>query len=103
MAVTHLAFDDQTTHGRLIRRALNQIENGVEDLNDAIATMALMLSGDGSDPAHFTYLTAKFGFASDAVAKAAWEELNSVQAKLTTDSSVSNVRAAQLQAFAKFR
>jgi hypothetical protein len=65
--------------------------------------MALMLNGDGTNATHFPYITTKFGFATDADAKAAWDELNSVLFKLTTDASVSSVNAAILQLFNKLR
>lgn len=103
MAVSHLSFNDQLTHGRLLRASLNKLEEGLEELNDTLATMTLMIDGDGSQAAHFTYATTKFGFSSDANTKAAYDELNSLAAKLTTDASVSNVNAALLQAFNKFR
>ena len=103
MAVSHIAFDDQAKHGRLLRRALQQIEEGKDNLDDTIAAMALMIDGDGSQAAHFTYMTTKFGFASDAASKAAWEELNSLKFKLSTNDSVTDVAAALAQAFAKFR
>lgn len=103
MAVSHLSFNDQLTHGRILRSSINKLEEGLEELQDVLATMALMLDGDGSQAAHFAYATTKFGFSSDANAKAAYDELNSLSAKLTTDASVSNVNAAMLQAFNKFR
>ena len=103
MAVAHIAFNDQIPHGRIIRRALSQLEEGYEGLVDVIAALALMIDGDGSQAAHFTYMTAKCGFPSDAVAKLAWEELNSLKFKLTTNASITDMNAALLQAFNKFR
>jgi tetrahydromethanopterin S-methyltransferase subunit H len=103
MAVQHLAFNADTQHGRLLRRGLTQLEDGLDQLNDLKGTMQLMIDGDGSQAAHFTYLTAKFGFGSNDDAKAAWDELNSLLFKLNTKSQVSDVNAALLQAFSKFR
>ena len=103
MAVAHIAFDDQTNHGRILRRSLQHLEDGLEELEDLIATIATMIDGDGSQAAHFTYVTTKFGFSSDANAKAAWDELNSLKFKLTTNASVTDMNAALLQAFNKFR
>lgn len=102
-AVNHISFNDQLPHGRLLRNALQQQESGLRSLNDTIATIALMIDGDGSQVAHFSYVAAKFGFASVESAKAAWDELNSLASKLNTNASVSNVNAAMLQAFNKFR
>ena len=103
MAVAHIAFNDQITHGRLLRRALSQMEESLEGLGDLVATIALMIDGDGSQVAHFTYVTSKFGFTDNATAKAGYEELQSVYGKLSTNASVSSVNAALLQAFNKFR
>lgn len=103
MTVSHILFNDQTTHGRLLRRALQQQEEGLQNLIDVLATMQLMIDGDGSDSAQFPYVTTRFGFTNDAGSKAAWDELNSLKYKLTTNNSVSDVNAALLQVFNKFR
>lgn len=103
MAVNHIFFQQGTNHGSALRSGLNQIENGIERLNDLLGTMALMIDGDGTNAAHFVYMTEKFGFETTAGAKAAWEELNSAMAKLNTDGSVSNVNAALTQLFNKLR
>lgn len=102
MAVAHLHFNDGTKYGSALRVCLAKLEQGKEGLRDIIGDIALMIDGDGGDPAHFAYATDKFGFASNVVAKAAWEELNSLFFKLSTNNSVSNVDAAMLQAFRKF-
>lgn len=103
MAFTHIQFDDQKQHGRYLRRALQHIEEGYDTLLDIIATMTTMIDGDGSSDAQFSEVTTRFGFGSNADAKAAWDELNSLKSKLVTDDSVSFVNAAMLQAFNKFR
>jgi hypothetical protein len=102
MAVAHITFNDQLPHGRLIRRALQQLQEGREGLVDILGVLQLMIDGDSSDPSQFTYMTAKCGFPDNATAKSAWEELQSLKFKLTTDASQSNVNAAQSQAFSKF-
>lgn len=103
MAVQHIGFNDQVLHGRLLRRGLQQMEEALDILNDVKATMALMIDGDGTDAAQFTYMTAKFGFSSNPEAKAAWDELNSLLFKLNTNAQVTDVNAAMLQAFNKLR
>ena len=110
MAISHLPFNNPPIkHGNALQSALTQLENGMIGLNAQIQTMGLMLSGDGSDPIHFNYIVNKYGFNAangidaNAVAKAAWEELLSLQSKLNTDAQVSNVKAAMAQAFSKFR
>lgn len=103
MAVSHLNFNDQLNHGRQLRRALQQLEESTEGLADVLAVFVRMIDGDGSDAAHFTYATAKFGFTDNATAKAAYEELSSLNSKFSGNGSVSDVNAAMVQAFAKFR
>jgi hypothetical protein len=103
MALTHIGFDKTTPHGNLLYNHLNKMEQAFDGLNDIRGTMELMIDGDGSDASHFTYMTAKFGFESNAVAKSAFEELSSVLGKLNTDAEVTFVNAAMLQVFAKFR
>lgn len=103
MAVTHIKFNDQTNLGRRIRRALQQLEEGREELRDVISSMATMIDGDGSEATHFGYATTEGDFVSDAVTKAAFEELNSLYSKMNSDNSVSFVDAALTQAFNKFR
>lgn len=103
MAVSHIAYSAGTQHGALLHSALGGLEAKFDDLNDIHASMALMIDGDGSQAAHFAYMTTKFGFSSDAVAKAAYEELSSLLFKLNTNASVTDVNAALLQAFNKFR
>jgi hypothetical protein len=103
VAVTHIAFNDQLQHGRLLRRCLNGLEDGYENLLDVIDVMAQMLDGDGSAVGHFAYHVSKFGFADTTAAKACWDELQSLKGKLSVNSSVTDVNAALLQAFAKLR
>ena len=103
MAVSHVTFNDQLQHGRLMRRGLQLLEEGIETLNDLKAFLDQAKDGDGSQAAHFTYATAKMGTTSDSQTKALYDELASLLFKLNTDSSVTDVHAAMIQAFAKFR
>lgn len=103
MAFGHLNFNDQTPHGRLLRRWLNGMESVLDDGADVLAVMAQMIDGDGSDPAHFTEVTARFGFRGNATSKAAWDEINSAMSKVTGDGSVTFVNAAIKQVVAKLR
>jgi len=93
----HISFDDQLPHGRQLRSALSKIEDGAEGIKDTLASMSLMLDGDGSQAAHFPVVTAKFGFDSDAKAKEGYDEINSL--KLALDG----VLAAITQAANKLR
>lgn len=103
MAVSHIDFNKGTVHGNLLFSALERLENSFDDLNEIHRTMGLMIDGDGSQAAHFAYMQGKFGFVDNAGAKAAYDELSSILAKLNTDASVSSVNAALLQVFNKFR
>lgn len=103
MAVSHLQFNDQLQHGRQLRRHLQMLEESTEGFADVLATMALMLDGDGSSTTHFDYVTSKYGFESNEAAMAAWNELNSLYSKFNSDNQVSNVKSAFTQAFNKFR
>lgn len=105
MAITHIKYGAAgATHSTLISVAKNRLEEGKGALADLIATMALMINGDGTQEAHFTaYVIDAFGFPDAATAKAAWDELNSVHGKISGDGSVSFVNAALNQFFNKFR
>ncbi len=103
MAVSHITYNQGTQHGALLKTALSQLEAGLQRANELKATLALMIDGDGSNATHFAYMQEKLGFADNAAAKSAWEELNSLLFKLNTNGSVTDVNAALMQAFAKFR
>jgi hypothetical protein len=103
VSVGHYQFNDQTQHGRILRRVMNGAESFLDEGADLLACIPQMIDGDGSDAAHFTYVTSKFGFPDNATAKAAWEEFQSVMGKITGDGSVTFVNAAIRQALAKFR
>jgi hypothetical protein len=92
-----------SVHGGQLRNALVNLETGHVGLARQVATMTQMLNGDGSDAAHFDEVAENYGYGSTAIAKAAYEELNSANAKLQTDGSVSSVLAALNQLFARFR
>jgi len=103
MAFQHIHFNDQTQYGRALRRALQLSEEADDGLTDVRDVMIQMRDGDGSQDAHYAELTSKFGFASDAKARAAFEELDSAYSKTSGNGSVSNVRAARDQLYAKLR
>lgn len=103
MAITHLAFNDQTPHGRLLRLWLNGLEAALDEGQDIIALFPTMIDGDGSTAGQFNEVTSKFGFPDNATSLAAWSEIQSMMAKITVDSSVSSVNAAIKQVLAKFR
>lgn len=101
MAVGHIAFDFHTPHGFLLKKAIDEFNSGLDALNELFLTMGQMKDGDGSQASHFDYAVEKFGFDDNVAAKAAYDELNSVLAKLNTDASTSNVASAINQLIAK--
>lgn len=115
MALTHINIPNATPHAALLRSAISRFEDAFTDLNDVLATLALMIDGDGQQAAHFEYMTKKLGSdgydstqgtptaGQNGVSKAAWDELNSLMFKLNTNNSVSDVNAAMVQVFNKFR
>lgn len=109
MAFAHIHFDDQSNYGRKLRRALNLLEEGDDLFADVRDLMIQMREGDGSSDAHYARVAAAFGFAAgggqtaEQKARAAFEELDSAYSKTSGNGSVSNVRAARDQLFAKLR
>lgn len=103
MAFSHISFNDQTNYGRMLRRFLDKAEQSDDEFTDVRDVMIQMRDGDGSQDAHYAEVTSKFGFASDAKARAAFEELDSAYSKTSGNGSVSNVRGARDQLFAKLR
>lgn len=103
MAAAHIHFNHENNHGGLLHGALVRLEEAFAELNEIHGTMLMMIDGDGTQAAHFAYMTTRFGFADDAGSKAAFDELSSLLFKLNTNTSVSDVNAALKQAFNKFR
>lgn len=103
MAFAHIHFNDQTTYGRQLRRMLQLSEEADDTMKDVRDMMIQMTDGDGSQDVHFAECTGRFGFTSDAKAREAFLELDSAYSKTSGDGSVSNVRAARDQLFAKLR
>lgn len=103
MAFNHIHFDDQTQYGRKLRRVLQLMEESDDLFTDVRDVIIQMRDGDGSQAAHYAEVTTRFGFASDAKAKAAFDELDSAYSKTSGNGSVDNVRAARDQLFARLR
>jgi hypothetical protein len=103
MAFAHIHFDNASPYGRTLRQMLDLMEQGDDLIADVRDTMIQMRDGDGSADEHYAEVTNRFGFATDAKARAAFEELDSAYSKTSGDGSVSNVRAARNQLYAKLR
>lgn len=103
MAATHISFDDQSSHGRQLRRCLSLIDEGFRNTEDLLATLGTMIDGDGTDAAHFAIMKTKCGFPDTATAKIAWEALLGVKAIADLEVSQGvNVRTALKGAFRRF-
>lgn len=104
MAFTHIKFNDQLNHGRMLRRAIQQLEEGRDGLVDLFSTFTTMLDGgDGSNEANFNEAVSLFGFPDNATAKEAYDEINGLLAKINTDNPVSNTKSNLDQIFNEFR
>lgn len=103
MAFTHIHFDDTTQYGRLLRNMLRTNESADDQLADMVSLIQSMLDGDGSADGHYTEVTVRFGFPSNTLAHAAFNELASAYAKTSGNGAVTNSRAARDQLFAYLR
>jgi hypothetical protein len=103
MAFTHIHFDDSSQYGRILRAALRTNEAADDQLADVMSLIQSMLDGDGSADGHYTEVTIRFGFPTNALAHAAFNELSSAYSKTSGNGSVTNVRAARDQMFAYLR
>jgi len=103
MAFNHIHFDDNLPYGRLLRSALRTNEDADDKLADIVALFASMIDGDGSSDTHYTEVTSRFAFTSNAQAHLAYNELTSAYSKSSGNGSVTNVRAARDQMFAYLR
>ncbi len=115
MAFNHISFNDTTQYGRMLRELLRVSEHSDDLFTDVRDVMIQMRDGDGSSNVHYAEVVKRFGFADydstqgdptdaqNAKARAAFEELDSAYSKTSGNGSVSNVRAARDQFFAKLR
>jgi hypothetical protein len=103
MAFAHIYVDQTKPHGAQLRNMLNQLENGRNQLLALVDCIVTMIDGDSAVAANYGEVASRFGFPDTTTAKAAFDELNSLKSKLATDADVTNVQAAMLQAFSKFR
>jgi hypothetical protein len=104
-----------TQYGALLRNLLDTMERGDDLMIDVRDVMIQMRDGDGTQNVHYAEVVKRFGFADytptqgsptdeqNAKARAAFEELDSAFLKTSGNGSVSNVRTARDQLFAKLR
>lgn len=103
MAFSHIYFNSASANGPQLRSALSSLESGYDQLLKTIGVMQTMIDGDGTQDVHYAEVRARFGFDSDAMAHAAYNESQSLAFKLKTDDTIDHMNAALLQAFNKFR
>jgi len=116
MAFNHISFNQGTQYGAKLRQLLNILEQGDDLFTDVRDVIVQMRDGDGTSNDHYAEVTKKFGFgdydvttggdptdAQNAKARAAFEELDSAYSKTSGNGSVSDVRAARDQLFARMR
>jgi hypothetical protein len=115
MAFAHISFNQSTIYGSKLRTLLNTLESGDDQFADLRDVMIQMRDGDGTQNVHYAEVVKRFGFgdydvtqgvptdAQNAKAKAAFDELDSAYSKTSGNGSVTNVRAARDQLFAKLR
>jgi hypothetical protein len=107
MAANYIELDRQTDVGRQLIRGLQMVREGKEILAAVRDVIIQMRDGDGSQASHYDVVAGEMGYTANdyadanAAAKASFDELDSLMAKINTDNSVSSVRAAIHQACAK--
>lgn len=111
----HIHFDQGTQYGALLRDMLRTNERADDLMADVRDMLIQMRDGDGSQNSHYANVVKRLKFAdydstagepSDAqcaVARACFEELDSAFSKTSGNGTVSNVRAARDQLYAKLR
>lgn len=102
---THYGFNRNIPAGFRLGRAHEGLDLAMVGLVAERDAMVQMRDGADcpSDSACYAAVTAAYGFASNAEARGAFLELDSVVAKLTSDGSQTNVYAAIKQFLARLR
>lgn len=108
MAAAHMYFNQELRpYGAMLRLMLLRSEEADDLMTDVRDVMIQMRDGadDGDEGNHANYaeITARFGFVSDAQARAAFLEIDSAYSKTSGDGAVDHVRAARDNLFAKLR
>ncbi len=115
MAFAHISYDKNSQYGQKLFSLLTKLESSDDEFTDVRDLMIQMRDGDGSSNVHYAEVVRRFKFADydttqgdptdaqNAKARAAFEELDSAYSKTSGNGSVSNVRSARDQLFAKLR
>lgn len=94
-------FDLGATHARYLQKLITTNQDADRLFAELMAMMVQMLDGDGSQDQHYSTIQQRFGFASVAVARAAYSELTSCYSKTRNDDQVDHVRTARDQLYAR--
>lgn len=103
MAVRYIEISGSTAQNIRLRSSLSHLEVGIRELKETVDAIAFMVDGDTAVAANYTLVTDKFGFLSNAEAKKAFDELNTLLNKLQSVGDTSNVKGTLDQVFAEFR
>jgi phosphoribosylformylglycinamidine (FGAM) synthase-like amidotransferase family enzyme len=107
VAANIIRFDRNSDAMRDAVRAMTMIREGLDVLRNQRNKMLQYRDGDGTQAAHYDQLAAAGVFVAgdyadaNAAAKASFDELDSLHAKLSGNGSVTDVNAAIMQAPAK--
>lgn len=92
-----------STHGKFLQRFITAAQDADEWQKELMNALYQMKLNDGSADADYAEIATNFGFASNAIAHAAFLELDSCYAKTNGGASdTADARAARDQAFARF-
>jgi hypothetical protein len=107
MAANLIKLDKTKEIPRMATRGMLLVREGLETLGHARLAMIQARDGDGSLASHYDLLAAEGGYTAgdyadaNAAAKASFDEVDSLYAKLSGNGSVTDVNAAILQCCAK--
>lgn len=107
MAANHIKFDQTTEIGRKVARGLQLLREGRQVLTEVREALIQTRDGDGSDAAHYDLTASLVGYqagdyaSANAAAKASFDELDSLHAKVTATATGDVTGAALTQACAK--
>lgn len=110
---TYIKGDEASKTYRNLLRYLQMLRESVDGLADVREVIIRMRESDGTSTTHYNLVASECGYeatlienesqtpTAQAAAKASFEELDALLAKLNTDNAVSVVRTAIDQACAK--
>jgi len=101
MAASNIDINSGNQFGSQVIAYLNALRKVNEDGPKILAAIIYMVDGNGTDPTHFAELVGKGIYPSNEDAIASYNELASINAKLTQDSAQTNIDAAIKQVCSK--